>query len=91
MNNTELDTFIYKFKHLWKAGLDAHLDLECCAGKAWVGLRFRLGQESGHLHHHPFIPPQPSRTRDAMVPQGSDAEPGEQLPEKIMLKKQLKK
>ena len=62
--NTELDTFIYKFKHLWKVGLDAHLDIECCAGQAWVGLRVRLGQEPGHLHHHHFISPQPKRTRD---------------------------
>ena len=29
-----------------------------------MGLRVRLGQEPGHLHHHPFIPPQPRRTRD---------------------------
>ena len=63
MNVTELDTFVFKFKHLWKSGLDAHLDLECHAGQAWVGIRVRLGHEPGP-HHHPHIPPQPRRTRD---------------------------
>ena len=63
MNATELDTFVFKFKHLWKAGLDAHLDLECHAGQAWVGIRVRLGQDPGPNHHH-HIPPQPRKTRD---------------------------
>ena len=65
MNVTELNTFVFKFKHLWKSGLDAHLDLECHAGQAWVGIRVRLGHEpEPHHHHHPHIPPQPRRTRD---------------------------
>jgi hypothetical protein len=44
---TELDTFVQKFKQLWKSDQDAHLNLESHAGKAWVGLRLRLGEEPG--------------------------------------------
>ena len=43
----ELNSFILQFKHLWRSGQDAHLDLECQAGQAWVGIRVRLGQEPG--------------------------------------------
>ena len=50
MNATELDSFVLKFKHIWRSGFDAHLDLECHAGQAWVGIRVRLGHEHGpHL------------------------------------------
>ena len=24
----ELDTFVFKFKHLWKSGVDAHFDID---------------------------------------------------------------
>ena len=44
---SELDSFFLQFKHLWRSGQDAHLDLECRAGQAWVGIRVRLGQEPG--------------------------------------------
>ena len=47
MNATELDSFVLKFKHIWRSGFDAHLDLECHAGQAWVGIRVRLGHEHG--------------------------------------------
>ena len=40
---TEIDSFILKFKNLWKSGLSAHLDLDTHSGQAWVGLRVRLG------------------------------------------------
>ena len=43
MAATELDSFIWKFNQLWKAGLTAHLDLDTHAGSAWVGLRVQLG------------------------------------------------
>ena len=43
----ELNSFILKFKHLWRSGQDAHLDMECHAGQAWVGIRVQLGQEAG--------------------------------------------
>ena len=53
---SELDTFILKFKQLWKSGHDAHLDLEAKAGKAWVGIRLCLADEPGPLYQPPFNP-----------------------------------
>ena len=53
MTDSELGTFIDKFSRLWKAGLDAHLDIESHAGHAWVGLRVRLGYEPGPPQHQP--------------------------------------
>ena len=53
MTVIELDNFVSQFKNLWRIGLDSHLDLECHAGQAWVGIRVRLGPEEP-LH----IPPQ---------------------------------
>ena len=41
----ELDTFVTKFKQLWRSGHDAHLDIESKAGKAWVGIRLCLAEE----------------------------------------------
>ena len=54
MVDNELDSFIEKFKQLWKRGAGAHLDMDTHAGQAWVGLRVRLGQP-----HGPHPPPQP--------------------------------
>jgi hypothetical protein len=48
---TELDTFVQKFHQLWNNGYVAHLDVDTCAGKAWVGLRVDLGHVPGPLHH----------------------------------------
>ena len=48
----ELNTFIVKFKQLWKSGLNAHLDLDTSAGKAWVGLRLHLGDAPLATQHH---------------------------------------
>ena len=51
---TELDTFVEKFKSLWRKGLEAHLDVDTQAGHAWVGLRVQLGHEPGPpLHDYP--------------------------------------
>eukprot|EP00092_Neocalanus_flemingeri_P078449 GFUD01097580.1.p1 GENE.GFUD01097580.1~~GFUD01097580.1.p1 ORF type:complete len:227 (-),score=45.55 GFUD01097580.1:81-761(-) len=47
----KLDSFVQKFQQLWNAGFIAHLDLESCAGNAWVGLRLQLGHTQ-HPHHH---------------------------------------
>ena len=44
MNVMEIQSFIFKFHQLWKAGVTAHLNLDTQAGKAWVGLRVELGQ-----------------------------------------------
>ena len=39
MSVSEIDSFVKKFKNLWKAGYSAHLDLDTHSGQAWVGLR----------------------------------------------------
>ena len=52
---SELDTFVEKFKTLWKKGYEAHLDIDAKAGQAWVGLRVRLGHDPGPPHH-PYPP-----------------------------------
>ena len=46
----ELNSFIYKFKKLWKSGFTTHLD-----GKAWVGLRLHLGDAPCPGHHHDLV------------------------------------
>ena len=38
----ELDSFIGKFKQLWKNGHSVHLDIDANAGNAWVGIRLQL-------------------------------------------------
>jgi len=50
MYNEELDSFVSKFRHLWKIGCDAHLDIHAHAGQAWLGLHVRLGHAQGPLH-----------------------------------------
>ena len=42
MFDEELSSFVSKFHQLRRAGLTAHLDVDTCAGKAWVGLRVML-------------------------------------------------
>ena len=54
MSTAELDTFVQKFHQLWNAGLNAHLDLDCHAGVAWVGLRLQLGHPPGPSHHQVY-------------------------------------
>ena len=51
MAGQEIDSFIQKFKNLWKCGLDAHLNIDTHAGQAWVGLRVGLGG-SHSFHGH---------------------------------------
>jgi hypothetical protein len=63
MDITEVDSFIQKFKQLWKSGYSAHLDLDTHSGKAWVGLRVRLGHVPGPFHHQVQQPR--TRTRDS--------------------------
>ena len=40
----EINSFVTKFHQLWRAGYDAHMNLESHAGKAWVSLRLGLGE-----------------------------------------------
>ena len=42
----EINSFVTKFKQLWKAGLSAHLDMNTNAGQAWIGIRLQLGGDS---------------------------------------------
>ena len=49
----EIDSFVKKFKDLWKCGFDAHLDIDTHAGQAWVGLRVGIGE---HEHLQPVNP-----------------------------------
>ena len=47
MSLAELESFIFKFNHLWKTGQDAHIDIHSHAGNAWVGISLNLGQFPG--------------------------------------------
>ena len=67
MSLTEVDTFVRKFHQLWRAGLNAHLDLDCHAGVAWVGLRAQLGQAPGPVHHQVY-PTQNQSHRKSLSP-----------------------
>ena len=49
MVDQQVNSFVQKFRDLWRDGQSAHLDIDCHAGEAWVGLRLRLG----HLHGGP--------------------------------------
>ena len=60
----ELDTFVHKFKQLWKSGHDAHLDIESKAGKAWVSLHLCLNDEPGPLHQQFKLPKTTNPSRD---------------------------
>ena len=39
----EINSFVIKFKQLLKSGFAAHIDIDTCNGKAWMGLRLQLG------------------------------------------------
>ena len=69
MVDTELDSFIEKFKQVWKKGAGAHLGLDTHAGQAWVGLCVRLGQP-----HEPHLPPQPQHLSNFRARNGPSRE-----------------
>ena len=56
MFDSELDSFVKKFKDLWQSGLDAHLVVDTHAGQAWVDLLVRLGHAPGPQQHQPHQP-----------------------------------
>ena len=56
MFDSELDSFVKKFKDLWQSGLDAHLVVDTHAGQAWVDLLVRLGHAPGLQQHQPHQP-----------------------------------
>ena len=49
----EIDSFIQKFKDLWKCCFDSHLDVDTHAGQARVGLSVGMG-----VHGHQACPGQ---------------------------------
>ena len=62
MFHTELTNFIVKFHQLWKAGHNAHLNVDSHAGHAWCGLRVDLGPApAAPRHQHPQVRPGPRR------------------------------
>ena len=76
---SELDSFILKFKQLWKAGHVAHLDVDASAGKAWVGLRVQLGDPHDHQEARSKNTPsrQRRRARRAAARESAVEEPSE--------------
>ena len=56
-----LDSFVLKFKQNWKSGYSAHLDIDTCAGQAWVGLCVHLG----HVHGDHGVQEVPKRKSDS--------------------------
>ena len=56
MFDSELDSFVKKFKDLWQSGLDAHLVVDTHAGQAWVDLSVQLGHAPGPHQHQPHQP-----------------------------------
>ena len=54
MFDAELSSFLTKFHQLRRAGLTAHLDVDTCADKSWVGLRVMLGPDKHS--HQPNVP-----------------------------------
>ena len=46
--DADIDLLVKNFKQLLKSGRSAHLDADCHAGQAWIGLHVRLG----HVHDH---------------------------------------
>ena len=53
MAASELDSFVFRFKNLWRTVLDTKLNMNCQAGQAWVQLNVGLG------HPLDLPPPQP--------------------------------
>ena len=58
MADCQVESFVQKFRELWRDGLSTHLDLDCHAGEAWVGLRLRLGH-----HNEGDVQPRDQRDR----------------------------
>jgi hypothetical protein len=52
MANQELNSFILKFKNLWRAGKNANLTIKSIAGKAHVSLNVELDDNPADLDQH---------------------------------------
>ena len=64
MDNSELESFLTKFRCLWNSGFDAHLELDSHAGQSWVSMRVLLGHAPGPLQPPNHIPYPPNSTRN---------------------------
>ena len=51
-SDSELGSFLSKFRNLWAAGKVAQLNVECHHGVATVGLRVQLGRAPAPAHRH---------------------------------------
>ena len=61
---TEATELFKNFQHLWQAGKDARLNLECHAGQVWLHLQVQLHHPPSPQQYHPHPPRQgPSRLR----------------------------
>ena len=61
MFHTQLNSFVVKFHQLWKAGYNAHLNVDSHAGYAWCGLRVDLGAAPAAPRHQQQVRPGPRR------------------------------
>ena len=61
MFHSELNNFVVKFHQLWKAGYNAHLNVDSHAGYAWCGLRVDLGAAPAAPRHQQQVRPGPRR------------------------------
>ena len=54
MATKELDNFVFKFKNLWNAGIEANLSVNTRDGQAWVQLQVGLGRplDLRQPYHH---------------------------------------
>ena len=61
---TEATELFKNFQHLWQAGKDSCLNLECHAGQVWLHLQVQLHHPPSPQQYHPHPPRQgPSRLR----------------------------
>ena len=55
MASNELDSFVFKFKNLWRNGQEANLNVKTKAGRASIELKVELGHSLDlpppYLHH----------------------------------------
>ena len=86
---TELDSFVQKFQQLWKAGVNAHLDVNTHAGKAWVTFEYNLVKSLLALHTIQFIVLIIIGSKKVLL--ANAAVTGVQLPATVKLKKHPRK
>ena len=67
MAANELDSFVYKFKNLWRNGQEASLNVKSKAGRAWIELHVELGHPLDlpppYIYHQDGVKASTSRDR----------------------------